>query len=118
MSIPRRARVLLSQRDMVLKAHATGHISADQALAELAKLRWQRQGHSWSIRPDLDNPKLVLTDAQGGTKVLAETRSWLATWWPAIPLLLLSALALWGFVTSTEDPGRVQDAPVVSAPEP
>ncbi len=118
MPLPRRVRVLLSQRDMVLRAHEKGHVSSQEALDALSKLRWSRNGSSWAIRPDLDHPKLVLTDDHGVTKVVSESRGWLATWWPAIPLVLLSILALWGFITSTEDPGRADNAPAVVTSEP
>lgn len=111
MTLPRRARTMLRQRDMVLKAHAKGYVNEEEALEKLARLRWQRAGEAWSVRADLETPKLIRTDPHGVTQVMAETKSWMRTWGPVIPLVVLSVLALWGFATSTADPGRAQAAP-------
>lgn len=113
---------MLRQRDMVLKAHSKGHVTEEEALQKLARLRWQRAGSAWSVRADLETPKLVHTDPHGVTQVIAETKSWVRIWGPVVPLVVLSILALWGFATSTADPGRAQaatshsSAPVTSQP--
>lgn len=107
MSIPRRARLLLKQRDLVLKAYDKDRITAAQARESLGMLKWQHSGEVWSIRCDVTRPSLIKVGADGATQTVPETSGWLARWWPAIPLAVLSVLALWGFMTSTEDAGRV-----------
>lgn len=106
---------MLRQRDMILKAHTKGYVSDEEARDLLGRLRWQRAGSAWAVRADLDTPKLVRTDPNGVTQVVTEAKGWFATWWPAIPLVALSVLALWGFATSTADPGRAKDAPTHSS---
>jgi hypothetical protein len=117
MSIPRSARTLLKQRDIILKAFRKDRITATDARSALQSLQWQHEGSSWVIRVDLDHARLVRTGPDGRTETIAETPSWLARWWPALPLAALSALALWGFVTSTADKGRVSDDQVVRRDE-
>lgn len=107
MTIPHSARRLLKQRDLVLKAFEKDRITEAQAKDSLGLLKWQNSGEVWSIRCDVTRPSLIKVGTDGSTQTIAETSTWLARWWPAIPLALLSVLALWGFATSTDDPGRV-----------
>lgn len=106
MSTPRAVRHLCKQRGKILKAVESGEKSRETATEELAKLRTRVKDDVWAIRADVDLPVLVLTKPDGTTQVMTETKGFVAKWWPVLPLVVLSVLALWGFATSTADEGR------------
>lgn len=106
MSIPRAARHLCKQRGKILKAVENGERSRESAVEELSKLRARVRDDVWAVRADVELPVLVLTKPDGTTQVVVETKGFVAKWWPVLPLVVLSVLALWGFATSTADEGR------------
>lgn len=120
-STPRAVRHLCKQRGKILKAVANGEISREAAVEALSKLRTRVRDDAWAIRADVELPVLVLTKPDGTTEVMAESKGFVAKWWPVLPLLVLSVLALWGFATSTADEGRedvIVTVPVTTPAQP
>jgi hypothetical protein len=105
-SIPRAARKLCKQRDTVIAALQNGTLAEPEATLALSSMRVRCKDDLWSIRGDTRLPVLVRTTANGHTAVVKETASFVKRWWPLLPLVVLSLLALWGFATSTADQPR------------
>jgi hypothetical protein len=104
-----------------LKAVANGETSREAAVEALSRLRTRVGDDAWAIRADVELPVLVMTKPDGTTQVMTESKGFVAKWWPVLPLLVLSVLALWGFATSTADEGRedvIVTVPVTTPAEP
>ncbi len=91
---------------MVLDSLRAEKITAHEATVALGALRVRVRDELWSVRADTQLAVLIRTTADGHTAVMKETPSFTKRWWPLLPLVVLSALALWGFATSTAQEAR------------
>jgi hypothetical protein len=104
----RAVRRLAQERDGVLDELKRGRIVRFEAVDRLAALSAQVGPERWTVHADVERPHLVRTGADGRVQIQAAPPARWRSAGPAVLLAALGAVALWSWIASLQDPGRVE----------